>query len=87
WFNPNTETLYVPILDTNSIDANDIDVNNLTIGTLTASRIVATDGSKKLVSISDFTLWVGGTSNRITVSNDGDGTITITTPQDTHTAA
>jgi len=46
----------------------------------TASRIVATGADKKLVSISDLTAWIGGTADRIDVSDDGDGTITITIP-------
>jgi hypothetical protein len=31
--------------------------------------------------------WILGTANRVTVTDNGDGTVTLTTPQDTHTAA
>lgn len=44
---------------------------------LTASRLVATDASSNLVSVSDLSSWVAGTANQITVTSDGDGTITL----------
>ena len=57
------------------------------IGTgLTASRLVSSDGTKTLTS-TNLNTWIAGTPNRVTVTDDGDGTITLTTPQDTHTAA
>jgi hypothetical protein len=59
----------------------------LTLSSLTASRLVATDGSKVLVSVAALTAWVTGTANQITITDDGDGTITIATPQDIHTGA
>lgn len=58
----------------------------LTLSGLTASRLTATNASKQLVS-SDLSSWVAGTTNRITVTDDTDGTITLTTPQDIHTGA
>ncbi len=54
---------------------------------LTASRLTATNSAKNLVSVSDLTSWVAGTSNRVTVADDGDGTITLSGPQDIHTGA
>ena len=50
----------------------------LTLTGLTASRLVATDGSKALASVADLTSWIAGGTG-ITVSNDGDGTVTIST--------
>jgi len=41
---------------------------------------------KKLVS-TDLFDWIDGTSNQVTVSDDGDGTVTLGTPQDIHTGA
>jgi len=58
----------------------------MTITSLTASRLVASDGSKALVS-SDLASWVTGTTNRVTVIDNGDGTITLSGPQDIHTGA
>ncbi len=49
-------------------------------GDLTASRIVATDSSGVKVSVSDLTSWIAGVANRITITDDGDGTVTITIP-------
>jgi len=58
----------------------------LTITGLTASRLIATDADKALES-TDLASWVAGTTNRITVTDDSDGTITLSTPQDIHTGA
>lgn len=58
----------------------------LTLDGLSASRLVATNASKELVS-SDLVGWITGTANRVTVSDDGDGTITLSGPQDIHTGA
>ncbi|KKK67561.1 hypothetical protein LCGC14_2952840, partial [marine sediment metagenome] len=54
---------------------------------LTASLLVQTNSTKALTSVSDLTNWIAGTSNRVTVSDDGDGTITLSGPQDIHTSA
>lgn len=59
----------------------------VTLSDLTASRLVATDSSKVIVSVADLAAWVAGTSNQIVVTNDADGTITLSCPQDIHTDA
>ncbi|MAV16644.1 MAG: hypothetical protein CMG08_07610, partial [Candidatus Marinimicrobia bacterium] len=64
----------------------DVEFDSVTLDDLTATRLVATDGSKKLVS-SDLNNWVAGTSNQITVTDDADGTITLSTPQNLDTSA
>jgi hypothetical protein len=53
----------------------------LTLDTLTPNRLVASDGSKNLVS-SDLVNWVTGTLNQINITDDGDGSITLSLPQD-----
>ena len=58
-----------------------------TLSGATASRLLATDGLKAAASVADLTAWIAGTANRVTVANDGDGTVTISTPQDIHTEA
>jgi hypothetical protein len=58
----------------------------ITLTDLTASRLVATDANKQLVS-SDLINWVTGTANQVIVTDDSDGTITLSTPQDIHTGA
>lgn len=60
---------------------------DLTLSNLTASRLVSTDGSSKMASVADLTSWIAGTSNQITVTNDADGTITLSTPQDIATSS
>jgi hypothetical protein len=53
---------------------------------LTSNRLIATDAAKQLIS-SDLISWVTGTANQITVTDDSDGTVTLSTPQDIDTGA
>ena len=53
---------------------------DLTLSNLTATRLLASDGSKLVVSVADLASWIAGTSNEITITNDGDGTVTISLP-------
>ena len=70
-----------------SIDTSaDVTFDSVTLDDLTASKLVGTNGDKKLVSI-DLDNFVSGTSNQITVTDDTDGTITLSTPQNIHTGA
>ena len=58
----------------------------ITLGSLTASRLTATNVNKELVS-ADLYAWMVGTTNQVTVTDDGDGTVTLSLPQDIHTGA
>lgn len=58
----------------------------LTLTDLTASRIIATDADKALESI-DLNDWIAGTTDQITVTDDNDGTVTLSLPQDYDTGA
>jgi len=40
-----------------------------------------------VTSISDLTNWIAGTENQIVVTDDGDGTVTLSLPQNIHTDA
>jgi hypothetical protein len=51
-----------------------------TLSNLTASRLVATDENKLLAS-TNLSSWIAGTSNQITVTNNGSGGVTLSTPQ------
>ena len=53
---------------------------------LTASRLMATDANNDLIS-SDIANWIAGTANQISVSDDGDGSVTLSTPQDINTTS
>jgi len=57
-----------------------------TVSGLTATRLVSSDGSSALAS-TNLSTWVAGTSNQVSVANDGDGTITLSTPQNLDTGA
>jgi hypothetical protein len=61
--------------------------NGVIDSTLTASRLMASDGSKKAVSVSNLASWIAETPNRVTVTDDGDGSVTLSGPQDIHTSA
>lgn len=54
----------------------------LTVSGLSGTRIVATDGASALDSVADLTSWIGGTENQVTITDDGDGSVTASTPQD-----
>lgn len=53
---------------------------NLKVTALTASRLVATAADKLMTSVSNLASWIAGTSNEITVTDDGDGTVTLSLP-------
>ena len=57
-------------------------IASITIADLTAERLVATDSTKKLVSVATLTSWISGTADEIEVTDNGDGTITIGLPND-----
>ena len=65
--------------------------NTVTIVTstqgLTVSRLLSTDANLDLASVTDFTDWIAGTANQINIADDGDGTLTVATPQDIHSGA
>jgi len=46
---------------------------------LTASRLLALD-SANVVETTDILSWITGTTNQITVTDDGDGTVTLSIP-------
>ena len=48
---------------------------------------MATDSNKNVDSVTDLTAWIAGTTNQITVTDDTDGTVTLTLPQDFDTGA
>lgn len=53
------------------------DFASFTLNDLTASRLVQSNASKKLTSVTDLTSWIAGTANEIDIADDGDGTLTI----------
>ena len=52
---------------------------DISVSSTTASRLLATDASKTFVSI-DLDDWVAGTANQITITDDGDGSVTASLP-------
>jgi len=60
---------------------------NVLLTDLTASRLTASSSTKTLESVTDLTSWIGGTANQVIVTDDSDGTVTLSLPQDIHTSA
>jgi len=60
--------------------------STITLTDLETDKLVGSSAAKALQSV-DIHNFLTGTTNRISISDDGDGTATLTTPQDTHTAA
>jgi hypothetical protein len=60
--------------------------STITLTDLTASRIVASDANKALESV-DLVNWIAGTTDQITVTDDVDGSVTLSLPQDYDTGA
>lgn len=54
--------------------------NTVTYDNLTATRLTSTDANKAIVSVSDLTSWIAGTANEVEVTDDGDGTLTLSLP-------
>lgn len=54
--------------------------SSVKLTSLTASRIVQTDASKVLASVTDLTNFVDGTANQITSTSDGSGGVTLSLP-------
>jgi len=59
----------------------------ITVNSLTATRLLATDASKQMITVGSLSVWVGGTANQITVTDSGDGSIGLGLPQNIHTTA
>ena len=54
---------------------------NIVLSSSTASRLLATDANKNITSVANLASWISGTANQVTVTDDGDGSVTLSTPQ------
>ena len=75
-----------PTGTTLTLNAATVTAPSLRVSGQTASRLCAFNGTKDIIATS-LASWVTGTANRITVTDDGDGTLTLNLPQDIHNAA
>ena len=64
----------------NELNALNVLAEAITLSGATPSLLLSTDADKGLVSVAALTAWIAGIADRITVTDDGDGTITITIP-------
>jgi hypothetical protein len=72
-----TQTLTVT--GTFSVSSTSLLTGAVTNSALTASRLMSTNASKVLTSVSDLSVWVAGTSNQITSTNSS-GVVTLSIP-------
>ena len=67
-------------IDNKVFEPEDITLPESTVmESLTASRLMSTDASKTVVS-TDITSWLADTTNQITITDDGDGSATVSLP-------
>ena len=52
-----------------------------------AARLMYHTSGKVPTTVSDLTAWIAGTANQVSVADDGDGSVTLSLPQDVHTGA
>jgi hypothetical protein len=69
----------VHMLGTLDVDG-EATLNSAIVEDLTASRLVASDANQGLVS-ADLSSWVAGTADQVIVTDDTDGSITLSLPQ------
>lgn len=67
----------IRVLTGTTINVTNITTEIIELPELLANRLVATDDDAVLVSVEDLTEWIAGTVNEITVTDDGDGTVTL----------
>ncbi|PIP87315.1 hypothetical protein COW81_00930, partial [Candidatus Campbellbacteria bacterium CG22_combo_CG10-13_8_21_14_all_36_13] len=81
-----TNITFINATSTNATTTNIAITGNATFGNLTASRLLSLN-SNGIVTNTDINSWITGTTNQITVTDDADGTVTLSLPQDVHTDA
>ncbi|MFH0959648.1 MAG: hypothetical protein V1897_13190 [Pseudomonadota bacterium] len=52
---------------------------SVTVTDLDGSRLVASSAGSVLESVANLASWIAGTADEVTVTNDGDGTVTLST--------
>lgn len=65
----------------------EINASNMLFSGLTADQLVYCTSSNNLDSVANLANYVAGTASQISVANDGDGTITLSTPQNIATTS
>lgn len=84
-----TKTNYITVLNPGGVMAAlrvqvsgvPINVTTATITSLTTDRLLSGNDSK-VVTSTDLASWVTGTTDRVSIADNGDGTITLSGPQD-----
>lgn len=64
-----------------------IDLSSIVLGISPNNRLIFINSSGDLDAVTDFTNWIAGTTNQVNIANDGDGTVTISLPQNIDTNA
>lgn len=69
------------------LNQTELDATTMYFTGLTANQLIYANSNGNLASVSDLTAYVAGTTNQISVANNGNGTITLSTPQNTATTS
>jgi len=74
------------------LNLTDVNIQNNTLTDNEKKILIVSDDAQVVEALPDYSAinifsLIAGTTNRITVTDDGDGTITLSTPQDTDTGA
>jgi len=64
-----------------------LSAKGLIIADTSVSRLLSTDGDKLATSVANLALWITGTADQILITNNGDGTVTISIPDTDVTGA
>ena len=59
-----------------------VNLDFVVVPALTDNRLIYATGGGVLTSVGNLAGWITGTANQVNVANDGDGTVTLSTPQD-----
>ena len=70
---------FTNFLSTNATTTN-ATTTNLNLSGSTANRLLQTNGASNLSTVADLTTWIAGTTNELSVADDGDGTVTLSLP-------
>ncbi len=70
-----------------ALEQHDAEFKEITSTTLTPSMLVQSGTGNELESVAALTSWISGTANQILITDDGDGTVTISIPDTDVTGA
>ena len=74
----------------NFVDDSDITIGDMSLTSLSGfatGRMTYVDNTGTINTVNSLDAWIAGTNNQVIVTDDNDGTITLSLPQNVHTSA